>query len=330
MDGRCGQQAAIILHPPPFVMPERPALKRAATVPVKTRRASDEERSTRGEQSVRSVAWDKPEKSKNQVKAKDVAVERESGSAGGKVKFGLAETKSRKGEDYWSVCCDEDGAVTAVAFGVFDGHNGKEAARKCSEALCQGVLAQADPFAEASVVDVFWDADSSIGQQHAPGGSTATVLVVDDSADGGRRALFAFCGDSAGLVIDCDAKAVVYSTPIHTPQGEAEKLQRYTAVRAHIESGGFDTHKSETSEAQVREALAAVGDGGQPEEDEVALLMRALARGRLIATTDPRLSMVRRNTLGGAQEDRTSDSPPLPPASPLPRAPPVTTLRVSA
>lgn len=221
----------------------------------------------------------------------------------GAVKWAVAETKSRKAEDYWSMHCNGDGK-SLVAFGVFDGHNGKDTARRCSETLCQSLVEKAEPFASHSVIDSFWEADADCGQEHCRGGSTATVLLLAPTAENELRSLLAFCGDSAALVVDCNRQRPVYLTPAHTPQAEAQMLLRYAAVRGHIEGGGFDTHKCDTKSHQVREALEGLDDGREVDDAEVALIMRALARGRLIAQTEPRLSSIRRNTL---VRQRTAD-----------------------
>ena len=141
-----------------------------------------------------------------------------------------------KGEDTLSVC-KVDGAA---AFGVFDGHGGRQSSRFCAEQLLQDLLASGFPTREA-LVDAFWRADESLGRCGVTDGTTATVLVVQrpTGSDEGCECILGWVGDSRALCVDISAGRLALATRNHSPKmaEEVASLQRMAAVRTLVESG---------------------------------------------------------------------------------------------
>ena len=208
--------------------------------------------------------------------------------------------ESKKGEDGFAICLPTDGKAPA-AFAIFDGHSGKEAARICSETVCQRLLAKGPPFEASAIADALWAVDEEVGTLKLKDGATAQIFLVEPSGDK-LKCTMAWCGDSSSVVADVMQPLtgprngnVLYATESHTAgpdhqdsgryKEEKVMLEFYGAVRNAVEAEGVDTQKVETTADMVRAAITKVGK--PVDEEQVALLVRAFRRGKIIAETTP-------------------------------------------
>ena len=211
-----------------------------------------------------------------------------------------AARASKKGEDAAAICLPvlaEEKLAGVAAFAIFDGHSGKEAGIRCAEMVCQRLIAKGPPFEPAAIADMLWAVDEEVGRTAVRDGATAQILLVEPVEDR-LKCTLAWCGDSSAVVTNtCDpAGTVFYATESHTAgpdhQGggryadEKLRLEFYSAVRAAVEAEGIDTLRDETTAEMVRAAIAKVQTSMHAEAD-VALLVKAFRRGKIIAETHP-------------------------------------------
>jgi serine/threonine protein phosphatase PrpC len=202
--------------------------------------------------------------------------------------FAKANRESKKGEDF--ACTIKEGEAAPAAFAIFDGHSGKDTARICSEVVCQRLMKKGPPFKEEDIIDTLWSVDEEIGKQKYRDGATAQILLVEQSGDT-FKCTIAWCGDSSLIVCDATGK-VVFSTDSHTAgpdhqgggswQSEKLILERYVKVRKAVEdTAKIDTVREDTTTEMVHEAIKSLGE--EPKQEEVALMVRALRRGKIVA-----------------------------------------------
>jgi len=205
------------------------------------------------------------------------------------IQFAKVNRESKKGED--AACTLLAGDSAPAAFAVFDGHSGKETARICSEVVCQRLLKKGPPFKQEEIVDMLWAVDEEIGTQKVRDGATAQMMLVEQ-AGGALKATVAWCGDSSLVVTNSADGQVLFSTASHTAgpdhqgggawQSEKVVLERYIALRQAVEkTAGIDTIKDITTPDMVKNAIKSLGE--EPKDDEVALILRALRRGKIVA-----------------------------------------------
>lgn len=205
------------------------------------------------------------------------------------IQFAKLNRESKKGEDF--ACALLEGNSAPAAFAVFDGHSGKETARICSEVVCQRLLKKGPPFKDTEIIDMLWAVDEEIGTQKYRDGATAQIMLVEKEGDH-LKATVAWCGDSSLVVTNSADGKVLFSTASHTAgpdhqgggawQSEKGVLERYNAVRQAVEkTAGIDTIKEVTTEEMVKNAIKSLGD--EPTDPEVALMLRALRRGKMCA-----------------------------------------------
>ena len=118
---------------------------------------------------------------------------------------------------------------------VFDGHGGRLASEACLKTVGARLLEAGPPFDDARIAGAFWDADLALGAAGEMSGTTATVLLVEQRADGGLDGVLAWVGDSAAVRVDMQApaaKAMVEVTPMHNPHNadEVDRLQTLWTV----------------------------------------------------------------------------------------------------
>ena len=128
-----------------------------------------------------------------------------------------------------------------TAFGVFDGHGGKQSAQHCADTLLQDLLASGMPTSEA-MAEAFWHADEVLGKRGVTDGTTATVLVVQQSpspSDGevALECLLGWVGDSRAVCVDISAGTMSLATQFHNPKtkDEVASLGRMATVRTLVE-----------------------------------------------------------------------------------------------
>ena len=172
------------------------------------------------------------------------------------------------------------------------------------------ILASNSPRDAATVSDVFWSIDEEIGSRVIPGvgptpdGSTATVLVVEKLEDSSLACLLSWCGDSTALIVDMRTGKMLGKTIDHAPYltREQKSLRRMQAVRQVVE----------TENASVTDALSAVpGDRvacASSLEEEIAIIERAISRGKRIAALHDIGADARRNLFIGPRSASKASS----------------------
>ena len=211
------------------------------------------------------------------------------------VAYAKLNRESKKGEDFAAAVLE--GAGAPAGFAVFDGHSGKDTARICSEVVCQRLIKAGPPFTEKAITDMLWAVDEEIGTQKIRDGATAQILLVEKDGDG-LKGTFAWCGDSSAVMTKMGpgGGTVAFATESHTAgpdhqeggnwKEEGKTLRFYGEVRKKVEElNGIDTLKAEATPEMVEAAIKALGEDASA--DNVALLTRALRRGKIIAETNP-------------------------------------------
>ena len=205
------------------------------------------------------------------------------------IQFAKSNQESKKGEDF--ACALNETQNAPAAFAIFDGHSGKETARICSDIVCQRLLQAGPPFKEDAIIDAIWAADEEIGLQKVRDGATAQIMLVEKAGDN-LKVTVAWCGDSSLVVTNVSDGKLLFSTASHTAgpdhqgggawQPEKVFLERLVALRKAVEAtADIDTVKAETTPDMVKAAIQSLGE--EPKEEEVALMVRALRRGKIVA-----------------------------------------------
>lgn len=205
------------------------------------------------------------------------------------ISYGLADAKSKKGEDAPSVK-PQSSASSIAAYAIFDGHGGKPFAHTCAHLTEAGIDhgSQYDVLdkliaagggllpSDAAVDEIFWNTDAEVGkllatlEQPNMGGCTAQILMVLPSAGGGMQLLQAWVGDSTALTVDMRSGKVLHDTFNHNPDmgDEAVPLLHMAAVNKACRRRQKKERKKE-SKKQAKEAMkaakkaaAAAGEGG--------------------------------------------------------------------
>ena len=218
----------------------------------------------------------------------------------------------KKGED--TIFIDDASDPGSSLFAVFDGHGGPQAAVLCREELCPSILASARPFSAKSVEEAFWELDATLIERGQFAGTTATVLCVDQAADGGFSCLLSWVGDSTAIVVDLLAphstESVVRaaSTTDHNANNasESRRLLVEALVRESLEVL-TDDPLTPPSVAQVEAAYAAALPCAPPlSADEAAVLTRELRRGVRLEVLEVNRFVSRRH-LHAAAEMKADD-----------------------
>ena len=93
------------------------------------------------------------------------------------------------------------------------------ASTRCLQSVGARLAARGPPFDDAQISNAFWDADMDLGLAGEMSGTTATVALVEQHADGNSLdVVLAWVGDSAAIRVDMEMKpehALVESTPMH-------------------------------------------------------------------------------------------------------------------
>ena len=223
------------------------------------------------------------------------------------ISFAHAGRASPKDEDFYS---HEIAGSSFAAFAVFDGHTGKRTAQSCAELLLPRILGSHSPRDPAIVTDAFWSIDQEIGARVLPGvgptpdGSTATVLVVEKREDSSLACLLSWVGDSTALIVDMRSGKLLGATINHAPglAREQQSLRRMQAVRQCVDLGN----------TSVKDALSAVPGarvaGAASLDEEVAIIERAMSRGRSIAAVHDIGAESRRNLYIGPRSASKASS----------------------
>ena len=201
-----------------------------------------------------------------------------------------------KGEDTSAILVDE--GADCSCFAVFDGHGGRRAADHGAECLAPRLLSLGAAPSDASIADLFWEADAEIGQS-ATDGATATVLLVDGTGSpAGLLCTLAWVGDSRACIVDLSAEAgasegpaIVGETTCHNGASAAERsrLEQTWRVCRHLREArnnkwAFLQPAAMTAMHYSLDAVKAAANDLQISlgADDAALMARTVERGSKI------------------------------------------------